>query len=109
MSDIAKQIVNVPFLTGQANYAEWSTAVENLALLGDCWDQMTGEDKPYDDSVAEKAKFHGRYNKAKGLIGSTVITPIQSELKALPTITTTRVKVEAKDSQAEETHQQNNS
>ena len=68
MSDIAKQIVNVPFLTSQVNYAEWSTAVENLALLGDCWDQMTGEDEPYDDSVAEKAKFHGHYNKAKGLI-----------------------------------------
>ena len=37
------------------------------------------------------------------LISSTVITPIQSELKALPTITATRVKVKAKNSQAEET------
>ena len=64
MSDIAKQIEHIPFLTGQANYAEWSIAVENAALLGDCWDQFTGEDDPLDKSVAEKAKFRSRYNKA---------------------------------------------
>ena len=59
--------------------------------------------EPLDESVTEKAKFRSRYNKAKGLIGSTVSTPIDSELRKLPSITTTRVKVEAKDSQAAET------
>ena len=111
MSDIAKQIANIPILTGQVNYAEWSTAVENLALLGDCWDQITGEDEPLNESIAEKAKFRSRYNKAKGLIGSTISTPIDSELRELPPITATRVKVKAKDSQAKETedyqHEQN--
>ena len=95
MSDIAKQIERIPFLTGQANYAEWSIAVENAALLGDCWDQFTAEDLPLDESVAEKAKFRSRYNKAKGLIHSTVSTTIMTEVRALPPILV--VKTEATD------------
>ena len=95
MSDIAKQIERIPFLTGQANYAKWSIAVENAALLGDCWDQFTGEDDPLDKSVAEKAKFRSCYNKAKGLIHSTVSNTIMTEVRALPPILV--VKTEATD------------
>ena len=103
MSDIAKQIEHIPFLTGQANYAEWSIAVENAALLGNCWDQFTGEDDPLNESVAEKAKFRSRYNKAKGLIHSTVSNSIMTEVRALPPILV--VKIEATNTTEAETTQ----
>ena len=77
---------HIPILTGSTDYARWSLAIKNAAMMADVWEYLDGtetypevteDEKPTADEVATIKVWKKANSKALGLMGSTCTEELQ--------------------------------
>ena len=75
----------IPILTGSTNYARWSLAMKNVAMMADVWEYLDGTEtypeptdkKPTADELTAIKVWKKANSKASGLMGSTCTEELQ--------------------------------
>ena len=77
----------IPILTGSTDYARWSLAIKNAAMMADVWEYLDGtetcpevaaeDQKPTADEKAAIKAWKKANSKALGLMGSTCTEELQ--------------------------------
>ena len=77
----------IPILTGSTDYARWSLAIKNAAMMADVWEYLDGTEtypevaaedkKPTADELAAIKVWKKANSKALGLMGSTCTEELQ--------------------------------
>ena len=89
----------IPVLTGSTDYARWSLAIKNAAMMADVWEYLDGTEtcpevadenkKPTDDEKAAIKVWKKANSKALGLMGSTCTEELQLHIDKYHVSTTT--------------------
>ena len=77
----------IPILTGSTDYAHWSLAIKNAAMMADVWEYLDGtetypevaaeDQKPTADELTAIKVWKKANSKALGLMGSTCTEELQ--------------------------------
>ena len=88
----------IPVLTGSTNYARWSLAIKNAAMMADVWEYLDGTETypkvaniktPTDNETAAIKVWRKANSKALGLMGSTCTKELQLHIDEYRITTTT--------------------
>ena len=88
----------IPVLTGSTDYARWSLAIKNAAMMADVWEYLDGTETypkvaniktPTDDKTAAIKVWRKANSKALGLMGSTCTEELQLHIDEYRVTTTT--------------------
>ena len=87
----------IPILTGSTDYARWSLAIKNAAMMADVWEYLNGtetypevaeDEKPTTDELAAIKAWKKANSKALGLMGSTCTEELQLHIDEYRVTTT---------------------
>ena len=76
----------IPVLTGSTDYARWSLAIKNAAMMADVWEYLDGtetypgptdDEKPTAEELVAIKAWKKANSKALGLVGSTCTKELQ--------------------------------
>ena len=85
-SSLFSSLSCIPVLTGSTNYARWSLAIKNTAMMADVWEYLDGTETypkaaniktPTDDEAAAIKVWRKANSKALGLMRSTCTEELQ--------------------------------
>ena len=88
----------IPVLTSSTDYARWSLAIKNVAMMADVWEYLDGTETypkvaniktPTDDKTAAIKVWRKANSKALGLMGSTCTEELQLHIDEYHVTTTT--------------------
>ena len=89
---------HIPILTGSTDYACWSLAIKNAAMMADVWEYLDSTETyptpknlkaPTDDETAAIKVWKKANSKALGLMGSTCTEELQLHIDKYCVSTTT--------------------
>ena len=88
----------IPVLTRSTDYARWSLAIKNVAMMADIWEYLDGtetypevateDQKPTTDELAAIKVWKKANSKALGLMGSTCTEELQLHINEYRVTTT---------------------